>query len=72
MVIIIAVFLRGVVQFIFAAGDAEKIKSARGYIIHGLIEVFVMVSFRGIIQVFGSTFGFTPGQGTITAPTIRF
>ena len=72
MVVTIAVFLWGVVQFIFAAGDEEKIKSAKGYIVYGLVGVFVMVSFWGIIQVFGATFGFQPGQGTITAPTIGF
>ncbi len=72
MVIAVAAFLWGIVQFITAAGDEEKIKAARGSIIYGLIGIFVMVSFWGIIQVFGSTFGFTPGQGTITAPTIGF
>ena len=72
MVIAVAVFLWGIVKYITAAGDEEKAKSARGYIIYGLIGIFVMVSFWGIIQVFGSTFGFTPGQGTITAPTIGF
>ncbi len=70
MIIAVAVFLWGIAKFITAAGDETKIKSARGYIIYGLIGIFVMVSFWGIIQVFGSTFGFTPGQGTITAPTI--
>lgn len=72
MALTIAVFLWGIIQFIFAAGDEEKIKIARGHIIYGLIGVFVMVSFWGIIVVFGTTFGFTPGQGTITAPAVGF
>ncbi len=72
MVIAVAVFLWGIVKYITAAGDEEAAKSARGYIIYGLIGIFVMVSFWGIIQVFGTTFGFTPGQGTITAPSIGF
>ena len=72
MVIAVAVFLWGIVKYITAAGDEEKSKSAKGYIIYGLIGIFVMVSFWGIIQVFGSTFGFQPGTGTITAPTLGF
>ena len=54
MVIAVAVFLWGIVKYITAAGDEEKIKTSRGYIIYGLIGIFVMVAFWGIIQVFGS------------------
>ncbi len=68
MVIAVAVFLWGIVKYITAAGDEEKAKSARGYIIYGLIGVFVMVAFWGIIQVVASTFGITTG-GTIAPPT---
>ena len=68
MVIAVAVFLWGIVKYITAAGDEEKAKDARGYIIYGLIGVFVMVAFWGIIQVVASTFGITPG-GTVPVPT---
>jgi len=68
MVVAVAVFLWGIVKYITAAGDEEKAKAARGYIIYGLIGVFVMVCFWGIIQVVASTFGITPG-GTVPVPT---
>ena len=68
MVIAVAVFLWGIVKYITAAGDEEKAKSARGYIIYGLIGVFVMVAFWGIIQVVASTFGVGIG-GTVAPPT---
>ncbi len=70
MVIAVAVFLWGIVKYITAAGDEEKAKSARGYIIYGLLGVFVMVAFWGIIQVVASTFGITTG-GTTSAPTFN-
>jgi len=70
MVVAVAVFLWGIVKYITSAGDEEKQKSARGYIIYGLIGLFVMVAFWGIIQVVASTFGITPG-GTISLPTIN-
>ena len=56
MVIAVAVFLWGIIKYITAAGDEEKAKDARGYIIYGLIGIFVMVAFWGIIQVVASTF----------------
>ncbi len=68
MVIAVAVFLWGIVKYITAAGDEEAAKTARGYIIYGLIGVFVMVAFWGIIQVVASTFGVGIG-GTVAPPT---
>ncbi len=67
MVVAVAVFLWGIIRYITSAGDEEKQKAARGYIIYGLIGIFVMVAFWGIIQVVASTFGVTTG-GTIPAP----
>jgi TRAP-type C4-dicarboxylate transport system permease small subunit len=68
MIFVVAIFLWGMVKYVTAAGDEEKIKSARGYIIYGLIGIFVMIAFWGIIQVFAETFGISVG-GTIAPPT---
>lgn len=65
-----AVFLWGVVKFIFAGGDEEKRKSAKHYIIYGLIGLFVMVAVWGIITVVTNTFGVDVG-GPIDLPTIN-
>jgi len=70
MVIAVAIFLWGIIKYITAAGDEEKAKTARGYIIYGLIGLFVMVAFWGIIRVVASTFGVEQG-GTIELPTIN-
>jgi fumarate reductase subunit D len=71
MVIGVAVFLWGIVRYITSAGDEEKQKAARGYIIYGLIGIFIMVAFWGIIQIVANTFlGGTLG-GTINLPVIK-
>jgi fumarate reductase subunit D len=70
MVFAVAVFLWGIVRYITSAGDEEKQKAARGYIIYGLIGIFVMVAFWGIIEVVANTFGVKTG-GTINLPYIK-
>lgn len=70
MVVAIAVFLWGIVKYITASGDEEKAKSARGYIIYGLIGLFVMVAFWGIIKIVAETFDVETG-GQIILPTIK-
>ncbi len=71
MVIAVAVFLWGIIRYITSAGDEEKAKAARGYIIYGLIGLFVMVAFWGIIRVVASTFLGGETGGTIEWPTIN-
>ena len=51
------VFIWGIVKFIAAAGNPAKKESARNYIIYGLIGIFVLLSFMGIIKIVGETFG---------------
>lgn len=57
MILAVAVFLWGIVRYVTAGGDETKEKAARGYIIYGLIGLFVLVSFWGIITLFSTTFG---------------
>ncbi|MFC1756895.1 hypothetical protein ACFLZC_01925 [Patescibacteria group bacterium] len=52
-----ATFLLGIVKFMMATGNPEKIKTARNYIIYGLIGMFVLVSFWGIIALLRNTVG---------------
>lgn len=52
-----AVFIWGIVQFIAAAGNSSKKDAAKNYIIYGLIGIFVLLSFMGIIKIVGETFG---------------
>lgn len=56
MAVAFLMFIWGIVRFITAAGNPEKLKTAKGYIIYGLIGVFVMFAIWGIIQLLSQTF----------------
>ncbi|MBU1091849.1 hypothetical protein KKA27_03245 [Patescibacteria group bacterium] len=71
MVLVVAVFLWGIVRYVTAGGDAEKEKAARGYIIYGLIGIFVLVAFWGIVKMFAGTFGVDTG-GTLPEVEIPY
>jgi len=64
MMLAFAAFLWGVVKYIFAAGDEEKRKDAKGIIFYGILGMFVLVAFWGIILIVTSTFDISTG-GTI-------
>ena len=69
MVLAFAIFLWGIVKYITAGGSPEKEKAARGFIIYGLIGIFLLVAFWGIIKIFTTTFGLdTPGKIPIDLP----
>jgi len=54
-------FIWGVIQYTIS-GDEEKKKKARGMIIQGLIGLFIIVAFWGILSLITSTFGVGPEQ----------
>jgi len=54
-------FIWGVIQYTVSP-DEEKKKKARGMIIQGLIGLFVIVAFWGIISVITNTFGIGSAQ----------
>ena len=54
-------FIWGIIQYTLAS-DEEKKKKARGMIIQGLIGLFVIVAFWGIIRLVTNTFGVGPEQ----------
>lgn len=56
MTLAVAIFIFGIVKFILAAGSPEKLKSAKFLIIYGLIGLFMLVCFWGIISIFKNTF----------------
>ncbi len=65
MALCVAVFLWGLVRYIWSAGDSAKQADARGWIIYGLIGIFVLVAFWGIIAFISNTFQLTPGVSTM-------
>lgn len=54
-------FIWGVIQYLIA-GDEEKKKKATGMITAGLIGLFIIVAFWGIIRLVTNTFGVGPEQ----------
>ena len=69
MLVAFAVFLWGVVKFIFSGGDEEKRKTAKHYLIYGLIGLFVMVAVWGLVTVLISTFNLS--ETSIPIPTFN-
>ena len=65
MTVAVAVFLWGIIMYITAGGDAEKEKTARGYIIYGIIGLFVLVAFWGLVTVITNTFTINEGSTPI-------
>lgn len=53
-------FIWGVIQYTISTDDEAK-KGARSKIIQGLIGLFIIIAFWGIIKVVTNTFGIGPG-----------
>lgn len=75
-VMAIMVFVWGIVKFIFAASNPEKLKDAKKILWWGVIGLFVLASVTGIVIALQSYFGVTnqripvpqfgPGGGSTT------
>lgn len=61
MPLAVAIFIWGVVKYIYSSGDEDKRKTAKSYIVYGLIGLFVLITFVGIIQILASTLGVSTG-----------
>lgn len=49
-------FLYGVLKYITAGGDAEKMKEYKNMMIYGIVSLFIMVSFWGVVNILRNTF----------------
>lgn len=47
----IALMVFGIFRYIAAAGDTEKIAEGRKTILYGIVAVFLMLSFWGLVQI---------------------
>jgi heme/copper-type cytochrome/quinol oxidase subunit 2 len=64
------VFIWGLVKFIAESGDAKSHADGKKLMIWGVIALFVMVSFLGIIQFFYTDF-FGPWPANNQFPTLQ-
>jgi len=55
--IALLVFLWGLVKFISKSGDAKNNAEGKSLMIWGIIALFVMISYMGIIKIFQQTAG---------------
>jgi TM2 domain-containing membrane protein YozV len=60
------IFFFGIARFILSAGDAKGIAEGKSFMIYGILGVFLLVSFWGIMQFMLDQFEFGPR----TLPTL--
>lgn len=73
MIVATIVFLWGVIRYITASGDEEKLTEGRRFIVFGLIGLFLMVAIWGVVRALVSQFVvgggiIPPGVGDIPRP----
>jgi len=61
----VLVFVRGIAVFIYNAGSEEKRTEGKKFIITGLVGMFIMVGFWGIVYIIQSIYF---GSGPIGSP----
>jgi len=52
----VAAFMYGIIQYFLNPENEEKRKAGKSFMIWGVIALFVMVSFWGIVNIFQGTF----------------
>ncbi len=59
--IALLVFIWGLIKFISKSGDAASHKEGRSLMIWGIIALFAMISYKGLIGIAQSTLGIHDG-----------
>ncbi len=55
--IAVVAFVYGIIKFFLNPDNEEKRKQGKSYMLWGIIALFVMVSFWGLVGILGGTFG---------------
>lgn len=59
VVLSITVFLWGIAMFMMNSADPTKRKEGKQFMLWGIIALFIIVSYWGIVKMFGDTLGFS-------------
>lgn len=57
IVIATIIFMVGILRYVTAGGDEEKIKAGRNMLIFGIVALAVMISMWGLVKILIDTFG---------------
>lgn len=57
LVLVVAVFMWGVAKFMLSAGDEKSRAEGRALMTHGILAIFIMVTFWGFVKLLQTTFG---------------
>jgi len=52
----VVMFIFGIIKFYLLPGNEKDKEKLKGFLVKGLIALFVMISFWGIIKIFTTTF----------------
>ncbi|MFA5831711.1 MAG: hypothetical protein WC878_07860 [Candidatus Paceibacterota bacterium] len=63
--VVVLVFFYGLIKYVLSAGDDDASKKARGYMIRGILGMFVLVTIWGIIGFMQNTIGNTEGPTVV-------
>lgn len=65
----VIVFFYGIVKYILSAGDETKRKEGKGFMVYGVIGLFVMTSVWGLVYLISALVGIRGGGG-VDLPTL--
>ena len=61
----------GVVRYVTEAANEEKRKEARQFVLWGVVDVFIMISIWGLVNILLGSFGFRQTLQKTDIPTIK-
>ena len=64
----LVVFAWGIVKYLTAAGDANKLKEARPFLFWGLLGLFVLAAIFGLVLFFAESLGLQSLGGGVFVP----
>lgn len=64
----VVAFVYGIIQYFLNPDNEEKRKAGKSYMLWGIIALFVMVSFWGLVGILSNTFSGDSSSGRVFMP----